>query len=298
MNDALKIIPKRAYAERMNDVCQFIMTNLQEDLTLEKISTVASFSKYHFHRQFVAFHGVTLAKYIVLMRLKRASYQLVFNENHLIIDIAMDAMFENPESFSRAFKKLFSQTPSQFRKDPKWDTWNEKYKIPVFSSIHCVENLIKMKIEIIDFPETKIAVLAHRGHPDLINDSVSHFIQWRKESQLSPITTENTYGLAYDDPKTTESESFRFDICGSVKSDVPKNTYGIVNKIMPGGRCAVVRHLGSHEAMGDIINYLYCEWLPKSNEELRDFPCYFHFINLFPEVAEHELITDIYLPLK
>jgi len=46
------------------------------------------------------------------------------------------------------------------------------------------------------------------------------------------------------------------------------------------------------------VHYLYDDWLPLSGEELRDFPCLFHYINLFPEVAEHELITDIYLPLN
>jgi len=46
------------------------------------------------------------------------------------------------------------------------------------------------------------------------------------------------------------------------------------------------------------VRYLYGVWLPASGEELRDFPCFFHYVNLFPYVAEHELVTDIYLPLK
>jgi AraC family transcriptional regulator len=49
--------------------------------------------------------------------------------------------------------------------------------------------------------------------------------------------------------------------------------------------------------MDEKVHYLYGQWLPSSGEELRDFPCFFHYINLFPEVPEHELITDIYLPL-
>jgi len=43
---------------------------------------------------------------------------------------------------------------------------------------------------------------------------------------------------------------------------------------------------------------LYGKWLPESKEELRDFPMFFHYINLLPEVPESELLTDIYLPLK
>jgi AraC family transcriptional regulator len=43
---------------------------------------------------------------------------------------------------------------------------------------------------------------------------------------------------------------------------------------------------------------LYRDWLPESGEELRDFPLFFHYHNFVHEVAEHELLTDIYLPLK
>lgn len=68
--------------------------------------------------------------------------------------------------------------------------------------------------------------------------------------------------------------------------------------MIPGGRCAVVRHHGSHERIAESIYPLYREWLPQSGEELRDFPLFFHYLNLIPEVEEHELVTDIYLPLK
>jgi len=49
--------------------------------------------------------------------------------------------------------------------------------------------------------------------------------------------------------------------------------------------------------MDDKIRMLYQQWLPEGGEELRDFPVFFHYLNLFPQVAEHQLITDIYLPL-
>ena len=280
------------YAQRINKVCDYISEHLNDDLSVDCLSQVAHFSKYHFHRQFSGYTGVTVAKYILMMRLKRASYQLVFNQHYRIIDIALEAQFENPESFSRAFKKAFGQTPSQFRKQPEWEAWNDKYPFPI------IERKLNMSVKIVDFEETKIAVLEHRRSPDLLNDSVSKFIEWRKESKLSPVDTSKSFGLVYDDPKATEPDKFRFDLCGSVTSDVPNNPQGVITKTIPSGRCAVLRHLGSHEEMDKEVHYLYREWLPESGEELRDFPCFFHYINLFPDVSEHELITDIYLPLR
>jgi AraC family transcriptional regulator len=283
---------RKSYAQRINSVFNYIDEHLDEDLSVERLSRVAHFSKYHFHRQFSEYTGINVAKYILLVRLKRASYQLAFNKHYRIIDIALQAGFENPESFSRIFKKTFGQTPTQFRRKPEWTNWNGRFQLPTIARNQ------KMQIQIVEFEETKVAVLEHRGPPALVNDSAGSFIAWRKESKLSPLATSKTYGVPYDDPRVTEPEKFRFDICGSVNADVPANPQGVVTKVIPGGRCAVLRHRGAHAAIDDKVRHLYGEWLPASGEELRDFPCYFHYLNFFPEVAEHELITDIYLPLK
>ena len=71
-----------------------------------------------------------------------------------------------------------------------------------------------------------------------------------------------------------------------------------MNGAIHGGRCAVIRHLGSHDRLKESIYYLYREWLPGSGEELRDFPMFFHYLNFMPETPELKLVTDIYLPLK
>jgi len=282
----------RAYEERFKHVFDYVDRHLDETLSVERLSRVANFSKYHFHRQFSAFTQMSVARYIQLTRLRRASYQLAFNERRRIIEIALEAGFENPESFSRAFKRCFGQTPSQFRKRPAWMAWNEQMQLPKR------ERNEQMDVRIVDFSETLVAVLEHRGAPQLVNESAKKFIDWRKTSGLSPVGASRTFGIAYDDPEATEPESFRFDICGSVTEPVPENPQAVVNKRIPGGRCAVVRHFGSTDDLGEPARYLYREWLPASGEELRDFPMFFHYLKLIPETPEHELITDIYLPLK
>ena len=282
----------KAYAERFGKVFDYIEQHLIDDLSVERLSRVANFSKFHFHRQFSQYAGISVIRYIQLVRLKRASYKLVFEEDTRIIDIALDAGFENPESFSRAFKNAFGQTPSQFRKRPAWQPWREQYRPPIR------ERAEEMNVEIIDFPETRVAVLEHRGAPERVNDSAKQFIEWRKATGLSPVGSSNTFGVVYDDPDAVEPARFRFDICGSVTEAIPENAQGIINKVIPAGRCAVVRHHGSHDRLGESIYPLYRQWLPESGEELRDFPLFFHYRNLVPETPENELVTDIHLPLR
>lgn len=280
------------YRERFNKVFDYIDRHLDEALSVEQLSQIAHFSKFHFHRQFSDYCGISVIRYIQLMRLKRASYRLAFSTSDRITEIALDAGFENPESFSRAFKNTFGQTPSEFRKQPKWQPWSERYQFPIRDRKKIME------VKISNFKQTRIAVLEHRGAPTLVNDSAKIFIDWRKSSGLSPVQTSQTFGIAYDNPDTTPQNDFRFDICGSVTQDIPANPQGVINKTIPEGRCAVLRHLGAHDRLSESIYYLYREWLPGSGEELRDFPLFFHYLNLMMDTPEHELVTDIYLPLK
>ncbi|MBW8365172.1 MAG: AraC family transcriptional regulator [Rhizobium sp.] len=283
----------KAYAARFGKVLDYIETHLDEVLSVEQLSRIANFSKYHFHRQFAEHTGVSVFRYIQLLRLRQATYRLAFDHGARIIDIALEAGFENPESFSRAFRNTFEQSPSEFRRHPKWETWHARYRF------RTPERKQTMEVEIVDFETTRIAVQEHRGPIELLNDTVGQFIIWRKANGLSPVKTSRTFGIAYDNPDTTEPEKFRFDICGEVTGEVPANPQGVVAKIIPGGRCARVRHRGTHTRLGESAIYpLYRDWLPASGEELRDFPLYFHYLNLLPETPEHELVTDVYLPLK
>ena len=106
---------------------------------------------------------------------------------------------------------------------------------------------LDVSVDIVNFVETKIAVFEHRGAPELVNESASKFIAWRKKTGLSPATKSQTFGLIYEDPKSVPADKFRFDIAGSVLHEVPDNASGIINKTIPAGRCAVIRHLGSHD---------------------------------------------------
>ena len=281
-----------AYAARFNKVLDYIESHLDEPLSVEQLRQVANFSKFHFHRQFAEYTGTSVFRYIQLLRLKQASYVLAFERRTRIIDIALDTGFENPESFSRAFKNTFGQSPTQFRRHPDWESWHARYRF------HIPERKQPMQVEIVNFAATRIATLEHRGSVERLNDSVGQFIDWRKESGLSPRQSSRTFGIAYDNPDTTEPDKFRFDICGEVMADVPVNPQGVVVKLIPAGRCARVRHFGSHARLSDAIYPLYRDWLPQSGEELRDFPLYFHYLNVLPDTPEHELVTDVYLPLK
>ena len=281
------------YDNRISRVCEYIERNLDDDLTLDTLSNVAAFSKYHFHRVFRARTGLSVTRFILLSRLKRASYRVAFKPDLRIIDIALEAGFDSPEAFSRAFRREFGQSPSEFMNQPEWQHWHTRFQFDLPE-----RGASDMEVRIVDFAETKVALLEHLGPPEKVLDTATQFIAWRKETGLSPVASSRTFAVPYGDPKTTRPEEFRVDICGSIDREVPDNRYGVKTGVIPGGRCAVVRHRGSHDRIDDGIYYLYRDWLPQSGEECRDFPCYFQWLNFAHDVDECDLLTDIFLPLK
>lgn len=287
-----------SYLNRYYKVLDYIDTHLEDELTLDSLSDVACLSKYHFHRQFSALFGLTVANYVKLIRIKRASFQLAYRKHIRVIDIALANGYESPEAFSRAFNDLTGQSPTSFRSNPRWDSWHVQYQeLKEMRSQRMKSENPKYSVNIVSFDEIKVAALEHQGPPELIGHSVNKFIEWRIKNRLPPSVS-RTFNIFYNDPSTIDPEKFRLDICASVKSEVNENSYGIVPKTIPAGRCAVLRHIGSEEDLEESVKYIYSQWLINSDEELRDFPLFFERVKLFPDVPEHEAIIDIYLPLK
>lgn len=293
------------YRDRFRQILEYIDTHLEEDLTVELLSNVAAFSKYHFHRQFSELFGINVYQYIQLNRLKRAAYQLAFRDRHRVIDIALMSGYERPESFSRAFKQSIGQTPSEFRKQPHWDTWHSKFQPLKALRIDQMKSAYQLsQVQLITFPTTKVAVLEHRGDPNLLGESIRQLIEWRKQHNRWRSLPERespqisaTFNIIYNNPAEIAPAEYRCDLCASIDLDVVDNPFGVVTKTIPGGRCAVLRHIGSNDNIGESIRFLYAEWLPQSGAEPRDFPLYFQRVSFFPDVPEHEAITDIFLPI-
>jgi AraC family transcriptional regulator len=154
----------------------------------------------------------------------------------------------------------------------------------------------KMNVEIVQFPETRVAAVEHKGPPELEHESVKRLVDWRIENNYPPSPEHRTYGLHYNDPRRVPPDEYRVDICISIEKEIPPNPYGAINKVIPACRCARARYMGSRENV-KAAGYLYETWLPASGEKPAGLPVIFHYVNVGPQVQDHEMITDVYLPL-
>ena len=153
-----------------------------------------------------------------------------------------------------------------------------------------------VQVSIVEFPETRVAAVEHRGPPEREHETAMRLVQWRIENRVPP-DRHRTYGVHYTDPLRTPPEQHRVDFCVSFDGPIAANPYGVTARTIPGGRCAVARYVGSRAHI-PVAQHLYEVWLPDSGESLGDFPVFFHYVNVGPGVQEHEMVTDVYLPLR
>lgn len=285
------------YHRRMQRVLDHIDRHLDDNLDLEMLSGVAALSKYHFHRQFTATFGLSVHRYVQLARMKRASYRLAYRNAHSVTDIAMDAGYDAPDAFARAFRQRFGQSPSSFRKYPDWEPWLAAFRPLNDARSKLMQTTYTLDdVTIRDVAPTPVAVMEHRGDPASIGATIQRFIVWRKAAGLSPKSSP-TFNVFHCDPRTTHPE-YRIDLCVGTDRPIEANGDRIEAGMIPGGRCAVLRVVGKSDNLELAALYLYRDWLPASGEEARDFPLYCQRLAFFPEVPEHEAVAELFLPLK
>ena len=98
----------------MQGALDYIEANLTDEIDYEKVAAVAYSSSYHFQRVFGILCGYTLGEYIRNRRLSLAGAELQA-DGARVIDVAMKYGYDNPDSFTRAFKAFHGVLPSQAR---------------------------------------------------------------------------------------------------------------------------------------------------------------------------------------
>lgn len=283
----------------MMEVMLHIQKNLDGDLSPETLAERACFSVAHFHRIFKGMVGESLKEHVRRLRLERAAYKLSYTEKS-VMDIALDAQFESPETFSRAFKKMFKIPPSEYRVQSRdFITPEGNGKIhyqpnPTTDGIKFDESPIVTEVEISKREETQVAFIRHVGPYFEVETAWNKLCSWACAQNLLNSETE-FLGICYDSPDVTPESKIRYDACFSIKTDIePHPEFG--TQIIPGGKYAVATHHGPYEGMMAVYKDLYGRWLPNSGYQLKNSIASFEkYIRTPAEAAPEDLLTEIWL---
>lgn len=282
------------YRSRISKAYLLIARGLDQALDIRFLARESAFSLYHFHRIYTALMGETVADTHRRLRLERAAAHIA-RGSLPITHIAMEAGYETPQSFSRAFKAQFHLSPSQYRKAG----CATEYRTPYFTYPPIHTEAINVNITIETRQEETIYGIRSIGPYEDIGPLFARLWEWAISSGLAPYARYGI-GIYHDDPLSTVPEKCRADACiqfSQPLSSEPADP-SIQTIKLAGGRYARYRHTGPYTTLQQAYSTFYGQWLPGSGYECADLPPFEIYINNPYDTPEHELITDIYLPIK
>ena len=293
---------RTAYMERILRVLLFIQDHLDDPLSLDELAEAACLSPYHFHRVFRGMVGEAVKEHIRRLRLERSAHQLT-GTRWSITRIAFNAGYETHESFTRAFRSMFDESPSQFRKKRGWANRRDvpsgiRYSpgvegigfIPIDSGGRFMEAEIKR------MDSRQVVFIRHVGPYDQCRVAWVKLCAWAEAKGLLERDT-TAIGLCHDDPEVTPLNKIRYDACLVVPNKTgPEGEIG--RQEIPSGDYAVTVHHGPFERLKDTYAKLCGQWIPERGREIRAAPSCEICLN-DPNVTPPEnLMVEIQVPLE
>lgn len=94
-------------------VIAYINNNLASDLSNDTLAKITQYSRTHFIQEFTRLYHISPQKYVVKARISQAIVLLMNNEK--MYNISYKVGYDNPKSFSRAFKRETNLSPQQYK---------------------------------------------------------------------------------------------------------------------------------------------------------------------------------------
>jgi transcriptional regulator GlxA family with amidase domain len=101
---------------RLARVLDYVEADLEADLTVDRLASMACLSQFHFARAFEAAIGQSPHRYVSGRRLERAK-ALLATVDRTLVDIALALNFSCQANFNRAFRQATGQTPGEYRRN-------------------------------------------------------------------------------------------------------------------------------------------------------------------------------------
>lgn len=292
---------RQIYIERINTVQDYIEKHLDEEISVQKLSKIASFSEYHFQRIFKQFTSESLYSFVKRLRLEKSIFLLRSNRTQTIQDIALSVGFSNQASFAKALKEEYQLNASQIKNMNDLEinqminenSTNGK----VFTNDSYYNNPIELTIQIVE----PLKVLytrytgAYKGNSDLFSELFTKLYCFADKSKL--VNQETKWFVVYHDySDLTAEEKLRLSVCMSIKNDVAnQGEFGCME--LAGGRYAVGRFLLGADKYQGAWNYMISGWLPDSGYLPDDRLCFEYYPPQEKEDDHTRRVVEIFIPI-
>ena len=315
---------RKEYQARINRVIDYIDGHLDEQLSLEKLSEIANFSPFHFHRIFSAMLGETLNRFIQRVRLERAASRLVSAPKLSITEVAFEYGFSGSASFARSFKDYFGKSATDWRIEKiKTDSKNCKLKskdrqateinftYPYLSSQTHKKWRIEMNrdkatilttdVEVKKLPDLEVAYIRHigpyAGDAKLFEGLFTKIMTWAGPRGLIRFPETLIMSVYHDDPNITDDAKLRTSICITVPKET-KSGGEIGRMKINGGTYAIASFELFSNQYPEAWQLVYGGWLPDSGYQPDDGAPFEIYKNDPREHPEGKCLVGICVPVK
>ena len=283
----MKNITYNDYVQRINKVVAYINNHLDETLDLKTLANEAALSDFHFHRIFKALKGEAIGGYITRLRLE-ATARLLRYTALTIEEIAFNIGYETPASLSKAFKKQYGISPTEYRTNK--DTYIMKKEI-------INPDLALKAPKIVTLEPKNLIYVALTGAYESLDYGKAYEQLWAviKAQKLFTKGIESIC-ISYDDPKITEGSLQRSDVCLAIhKLATPQDEVSC--KTLAGGKYAVFFYQGSYENLSQVYDTAV-RWVIDHQYTLREEPFFEKYLNDARRTPKEKLKTEIYIPIN
>ena len=283
----MKNITYNDYIQRINKVVAYINNHLDETLDLKTLANEAALSDFHFHRIFKALKGEAIGGYITRLRLE-ATARLLRYTALTIEEIAFNIGYETPASLSKAFKKQYGISPTEYRTNK--DTYIMKKEI-------INPDLALKAPKIVTLEPKNLIYVALTGAYRSLDYGKAYEQLWAviKAQKLFTKGIESIC-ISYDDPKITEGSLQRSDVCLAIhKSATPQEEVSC--KTLAGGKYTVFFYQGCYENLSQVYDTAV-RWVIDHQYTLREEPFFEKYLNDARRTPKEKLKTEIYIPIN
>lgn len=273
------------YQEKVNQVIDYISANLHQPLQLDVIAGRICVSRRQLLRIMRSALDESLYAYMARQRMERAIMYMQ-TEEMTLAELAARVGYDNPQSFSKAFRKLFGISPKAYINE-----LNASLQEYVKSSGGKYETVPSEICEEEDLILIYIRIVGQYGEEKPYETAWNKLIKFLEEKQVLSAAT-RFIGLSFDDPNVTTAGQCRFYACATV--DKPVEAAGVFGTLrLRKGKYAVYTLKGSYSSLQEFYNNISVSF----NHTIRHgmpFEEYIHYTGTDSEAA----LTKIYIPIK
>lgn len=242
----------------------FIEDHLREPVGVADMAAAVAYSLYHFCRTFKAATHFTPYDYLMRRRIAEAAREVLASERKLI-DIAFDYQFNNPETFSRAFKRVLGLQPTQWRKqgaaEDQWPGYRQIMPRLTAAHLEHLQRNAPWRPTIEERP-----ALSLTGVMTLGDDSAIAWDRLRRELVACSLadTAGDFYGWTWCAADGAEGGVTAM-LAALADSGISTEAGALVAKTLPARTYLRVPHRGAARDLALTLDYAYHIWLPQSD---------------------------------